>query len=401
MPSVDFDRVGELVKVPENAKKLLSIPEKQQILNLALRTGPEEVLFAEAYVVYYNTARGPAKGGIRISPAVTLEETTDLAERMVWKTALVKIPFGGGKSGICVDAEKLPMLERTGLLHEYVHLIFQDLETGVYVPAPDLGSRAADMATIYGQTHILTSVTGKPPRVGGLPGRAEATGRGAAYTAKCALKDVLKKDVAGATVAVQGFGNVGSWAAKFLADWGAKVVAVSDAHGAYHRAKGLDIDALRKQTDRTGAVQGKTQADVITNEELLGLDVDVLIPAAVENVLNGKTAGNVRAKLVVEGANGPTTPEGDRILEKAGVVAVPDILANSGGVIASYIEWRNAKSGSITDREEVFESLEKVIGRAYQEVMAFAKERKSSLRLAAQAVAVEEVVGAMRDRGWI
>ena len=401
MSSVDFDKVGELVKLPENARKLLSRPEKQQILTLTLRTGPEEVLFADAYVVYHNTARGPAKGGIRISPKVTLEETTDLAERMVWKTALVKIPFGGGKAGICIDAEKLPLFVRTGLLHEFVHLIHIDLESGAYIPAPDLGSRASDMASIYGETHILTSVTGKPPRVGGLPGRAEATGRGVAHVTKCALKDVLKKDVSKATVAVQGFGNVGSWAARFLTDWGAKVVAVSDARAGYHNAKGLDIDALRRQTDQTGAIQGKAPGDRITNEELLALKVDVLIPAAVENVLNEKTAPHVKARLVVEGANGPTTPAGDRIMEEAGVVAVPDILANSGGVIASYIEWRNAKSGSITDREEVFENLEHVIGLAYDEVITFASQRKTSLRLAAQAVAVEEVVGAMRDRGWL
>jgi len=399
--SVDFEKVSGLVDVPENAAKLLSRAERQQILTLTLRTGHDEVLFADAYVVYYNTSRGPAKGGIRISPAVTLEETIDLAERMVWKTALVKIPFGGGKSGICVDAEKLDMFVRTGLMHEFVHLIYADLEDGAYIPAPDLGSRPSDMAAIYGQTHMTTSVTGKPPRVGGLPGRKEATGRGVAYSARRAIEDVLKQDITKTTVAVQGFGNVGSWAAQFLSDWGARVVAVSDAQAGYHNPKGLDIDALRASADRTGLIQESGNAETISNDELLGLEADVLVPAAVENVLTAETAPKVKARLVVEGANGPTTPEADEILESAGVVAVPDILANAGGVIASYIEWRNAKSGSITDREEVFESLETVIGRAYDEVMALAGSRKVSLRLAAQAVAVEEVVGAMQDRGWV
>ncbi len=401
MASIDFARLSQWTEIPENARRLLERSERQIILNLNIRGAAGGLLMGDVYVVYHNTARGPAKGGIRISPAVTLEETTDLAERMVWKTALVKIPFGGGKSGIRIDGTTLSSLERADLIREYVHLLESDLLNGVYIPAPDLGSRPADMATIYGQTHILSSVTGKPPRLGGLPGRKEATGRGVAHAARLALERLLKRPVKGATVAVQGFGNVGSWAAKFLHDMGAKVVAVSDSTGGWINAKGMEIDPVMKCSSVTGCLGPERIGDRITNAELLALDVDVLAPCAVENQLTGETAPAVRAKLVVEGANGPTTPEGDAALERAGVVAVPDFLANAGGVIASYIEWRNAKSGSITDTAEVFESIEKVVDDAFAEVESAAKDKKISLRRAAECVAVDEVVGAMQDRGWI
>jgi len=401
MPSIDFDRLSQWIDIPPNARKLLERPERQTLLNLNIRNAAGELVMGDVYVVYHNTARGPAKGGIRISPTVTLEETVDLAERMVWKTALVKIPFGGGKSGIAVDASALSLFERNEMIREYVHLMESDLTGGVYIPAPDLGSRPSDMATIYGQTHVLTSVTGKPPRVGGLPGRNEATGRGVAHSAKLALDRLLRRDVKGTTVAVQGFGNVGHWTAKFLADAGARVVAVSDVTGGRYNPKGLDVDDLMKHTSETGALDKDASGDTLTNTELLALEVDVLVVAAVENVLTAETAPRVKAKLIVEGANGPTTPEGDTTLERAGVTTVPDILANSGGVIASYIEWRNAKSGSITDRNEVFEAIERVIGRAFDEVSAVAAKKRISHRRAAECVAVEEVVAAMQDRGWI
>ena len=401
MSSIDFDRLGNCIDIPANARKLLERSERQVVLNLNIRNAAGALVMGDVYVVYHNTARGPAKGGIRISPSVTLAETTDLAERMVWKTALVKIPFGGGKSGIALDATDLSLLERNDMMREYVHLMESDLMHGVYIPAPDLGSGPADMATIYGQTHVLSSVTGKPPRVGGLPGRKEATGRGVAFSAKLGLERILKRDVAGATVAVQGFGNVASWAARFLSDMGAKVVALTDVNGGVYDAKGLNVAALMEADGARGALPEDAPGDAISNAELLAMDVDVLVPAAVENVLTAESAPAVKAKLVVEGANGPTTPEGDAALEAAGVIAVPDFLANSGGVIASYIEWRNAKSGSITDREEVFAALEGVIERAFVEVETVAADRNVSHRRAAECVAVSEVIFAMQDRGWV
>jgi glutamate dehydrogenase/leucine dehydrogenase len=318
---------------------------------------------------------------------------------MTWKTALVKLPFGGGKSGIAIDPSKISGFERINLFHEFVHVNEHDLLHGSYVPAPDLGSTPLDMATIFGETHMLESVTGKPPRVGGLPGRLEATGRGVAHSARLAVARCLDKPVEEATVAVQGFGNVGSWTAFFLAQWGAKVVALSDVACGICDRGGLDVVGLMAHARERGGLKGA--AAEISNEELLALDVDCLIPAAVENVLTAESAPSVRARLVVEGANGPTTPEADATLEGKGVVVIPDILANSGGVIASYIEWRKAKSGSITETHEVFEAIDNLIGRTLDEVCAVAEKHGVTHRTAAQVSAVEEVIQSMFDRGWI
>jgi len=400
MESVNLDKISKYLKISDNARFLLEHSEKRAIFTLTVRVSEDRILAAEAYVVYHNTARGPAKGGIRLSSHVTLEETTDLAERMTWKTALVKVPFGGGKTGIVIEPTTMTLFERINLFHEYVHLMQGDLGAGAYVPAPDLGSGPQDMAIIYGETHHLESVTGKPPRVGGLPGRLEATGRGVAHAARIALNTFLGMPVQGATVAIQGFGNVGSWSAKFLADWGAKVVAVSDVTAGIYDSKGLNVDRLKGFHLRHGEIKD-AGGERLTNAELLGLEVDCLIPAAVENVITAETAGNVRASIVVEGANGPTTAAADDILAEKGIKVVPDILANAGGVIASYIEWRKAKSGSITGREEVFESIEQLIGSTFEEVSSVAAENRTTHRTAAQICAVGEVISAMHDRGWL
>jgi len=398
--TVDFDEISKYVEVPPNARRLLAEPERQMLLNLNIRSSKNELLVAKAFLVYHNTARGPAKGGIRISPDVTLEETTGLAERMTWKTALVKIPFGGGKTGIAIDPRQMSLFERNELLREFVHIINEELVHSAYIPAPDLGSHAADMAIIYGQTHMLECVTGKPPRVGGLPGREEATGRGVAFVTRLALERYLDKDVNGATVAIQGYGNVGGWTARFLHQWGARVVALSDVQAGVSDPNGLDIAAVDKHYGPEQSFDN-VSGSAITNQQLLAAEADVLIPAAVGNVLNAATAPDVCARLIVEGANGPTTDDADAILHEADVTVVPDILANAGGVIASYIEWRNAKSGSMTHTEEVFESIEHILGESFEEVVDRTSQDRITPRLAAQVIAVDEVVSAMRDRGWI
>ncbi len=400
MESVNLDLLSKHIDISDNARLLLEHCEKKTICTLTVRVSEDRMLAAEMYLVYHNTARGPAKGGIRLSPSVTLDETTDLAERMTWKTALVKVPFGGGKSGIAIDPGTMTLFERINLIHEYVHIMKWELASGAYVPAPDLGSGPKDMAIIYGETHQLESVTGKPPRVGGLPGRLEATGRGVAHVARLAVNKVLGKSVEDATFAVQGFGNVGSWTARFLSDWGAKVVAVSDVTSGVYNGQGLDLEKLRTFAGRHGELRDAL-GEKMTNEELLALDVDCIIPAAVENVLTGETAQSVRARLVVEGANGPTTAAGDAVLADKGVKVIPDILANAGGVIASYIEWRKAKSGSITGKEEVFESIEDLLGATFEEVVGVAAAKKTTHRTAAQIVAAGEVLQAMQDRGWV
>jgi glutamate dehydrogenase/leucine dehydrogenase len=399
MPTIDFEKIKAVVEVPEPAERLLAKCEKEIRFSLSLLLA-QGLVEADAYVAYHNTARGPAKGGLRIWPTVTMEHTRELAELMTWKTALVGVPFGGGKSGIALDPRKLTGADRTAIIKEYVHMMSGELMSGTYVPAPDLGSTAGDMAVIYGETHRPESVTGKPPRVGGLPGRREATGHGVSYIAALAGEAFLGKPVTGLRVAVHGFGNVGEWSCRFLWEQGAKIVAVSDTTGAVYREAGHDLEAVCAHDRRTGGVAG-CEGDAITSQQLLALDVDVLIPAAVESVITEENAGAVSARLVVEAANGPTTPGGEAILNARGIPIIPDILANSGGVIASYVEWRQAKSGAMTKAEETYETITEQLESAFARVRAMARERKVTDRIAAQAVAVAELIATMKDRGWI
>lgn len=279
-------------------------------------------------------------------------------------------------------------------------MIRGDLTSGIYVPAPDLGTGPKEMAVIYGELHIPECVTGKPLGIGGLPGRKEATGRGVAFSAISAVKKILKRDIKGINVAIQGFGNVGSWTAYFLDKMGAKVIAVSDITGGLYNKKGIDIAKLIHYVSEKGNIKG-FDGDKISNEELLSVDTEVLIPAAVENVLTKTTAPKVKASLVVEGANGPTTKEADEIFEKKGTIVIPDVLANSGGVIASYIEWKSAKSGSMTSTEEVYEFIDKTIEKSFDKMTALAKVKKRTFKEAALVLSAQEVVEAMENRGWI
>jgi len=399
MPLMDFDALSRLTNLPDAARRLLSRPEEARTLMLSIRALPEELFITDCYVVYYNTARGVAKGGIRIAPDVTLQETANLAELMVWKTALAGIPFGGGKSSIRLDPHRLTTFEKTAVMKEYVHLLRADLFAGNYVPAPDMGTSPREMAVIFGELHVPQAVTGKPPSVGGLPGRREATGRGVATSAALAAQELLRKSIAACTVAIQGFGNVGSYAGHFLCRLGARVVAASHRTGGLYNSQGIDVP-------RALALSGEESfaglpGDAITNEELLALPVDILIPAAAGGAITRPVAERLRARLIVEGANDPVTADADPAIEAAGIPDVPDILANAGGVIASYIEWRNAKSGAITSEEEVYEFIDQVVSGSFRRVLDKAKGLGISLRRAAQVLALEEVVTAMRERGWL
>ena len=400
MSSVDYDRLRKYTDIPSVAEALLTKNEREFRLSLTLKFGTEQVLCADCFLVYHCTVRGPAKGGIRFSPGVTLEETCDLAERMTWKTALAGIPFGGGKSGIQMDPKSLSRFEKTAVLKEYVHMLSLEIKNGFYIPAPDMGTGPSDMAIIFGETHIPESVTGKPPRVGGLPGRSEATGRGVQHIVLHAFHDILHKDPRGGVVAVQGFGNVGSHAARFLHDAGVNVVAVSDVSGAIHDPDGLDIPRLMGYVQEHGTLDG-APGHSISNEELLALDVDVLCPCAMENQITADNARDVKASAIVEGANGPTTFEADGILDSRKIPVVPDILANAGGVIASYVEWRQGKSGSITDTKETFDTVEERISLAFEKALALSEEHGIPLRVASQTLAGSELVQSMRDRDWI
>ena len=397
----DLTKISKILSLSSIEEKLLEKDERLTMIDLRTKLDEKTVILADAYLVYHNTARGPAKGGIRLARNVTLDETRDLAERMTWKTALTRIPFGGGKSSISIDPRTLSAFTKKLVIRRFVHEIRLELTSGSYIPAPDLGSGPPEMAAIYGEFHMPECVTGKPPRVGGLPGREEATGYGVSIAAAYALEKLRGKDVKGSRIAIQGFGNVGSWTCSFLDARGSKIVAVADADGGVFNPDGLSIKDLREHANENGTVRDFAGGKTLTNEELLALDVDVLIPAAVQNVINRETAPRVRAKIMVEGANGPTTAEGDTILKERGSIVVPDILANSGGVIASYVEWRSGKSGSITPRQEVYDTLRDTIQETFERVVERAGTLNLSYRDAAMVLAVDEVAKAMHDRGWV
>jgi glutamate dehydrogenase/leucine dehydrogenase len=275
-----------------------------------------------------------------------------------------------------------------------------ELRNGTYIPAPDMGTNETDMAVIFGELHIPECVTGKPPRVGGLPGRREATGCGVSHVALRVLKDVLKKKPAGATAAVQGFGNNGSHTALFLHQAGIKVAAVSDITGGRADRGGLDIPKLIEHCRRYGSLDG-APGKKISNEELLASKVDVLCPCACENQVTADNAPEVAARAIVEGANGPTTPEADLVLNERKIPTVPDILANAGGVIASYVEWRQGKSGAITDIRETLSTVEGRLSIAFDDMLRLAEENRCSLRTACQVSAAQELIATLRDRDWI
>ena len=400
MASIDLEQVKTCLDIPAAAERLLSKSEKEIVFSLNLILYPEGLVDTDAFLVLHNTARGPAKGGLRIWPTVTLEDTRELAELMTYKTALVGVPFGGGKSAIRLDPVQFSGANRTALVKEYVHMIRGELMSGAYVPSPDLGSSPSEMAVIYGETHVPESVTGKPPRVGGLPGRREATGYGVAHIAALSCEAFLGEPLAGQRVAVQGFGNVGEWTCRFLRDRGARVVAVSDISGGVYCDTGIPVESICQHVSEQGVIAG-CEGDAITNQQLLSLDVDVLVPAAVEGVITGENAHGVSARLVVEAANGPISPDGERILNERGIPIVPDILANSGGVTASYVEWRSAKSGTMTKAAETYGTVAEQLEAAFFRVRETAVEHRVTDRIAAQAVAVRELIATMRDRGWL
>ncbi len=401
MSVVDLQRVGAILAMPADARAILEEKEKQIILNLRLKVGAQEVICAEVYVVYHCTVRGPAKGGIRMWPDVSLEETGVLAELMTYKCALTGIPFGGGKSGIRTDPHKLSRFIKTAIIKEYVHIMRQELDAGCYIPAPDMGTGPTEMAVIFGETHRPETVTGKPVGVGGLPGRREATGRGVSHVTRLAAEDLLQKPIHKIACAVQGFGNVGTYTANFLSQMGAKVVAVSDLTGGVYDPNGLDIEKLRNYADGNGGGVAGYAAEQISNADLLAMPVDVLIPAAAGDAITAANAEKVQAKMIVEGANAPVTPEADCLLRRKGVPVVPDILANAGGVVASYVEWRQGKSGVITPITDTFETIEQRLSHAFEAVLAAMDETKNDIRLAAQVVACSELLTALQDRDWV
>ena len=383
---------------------LLASPRREMTVSIPLRRDDGSVEVLTGHRVQHNVSRGPAKGGVRYSPRVDLDEVRALAMWMTWKCALIDVPYGGAKGGITVDPRRYSRPEIERLTRRYTSEILPIIGPDKDIPAPDIGTDEQTMAWMMDTFSVSSGytvpgvVTGKPVSLGGSLGRASATSAGVVHIALTALEHA-GIPAARATAAVQGFGKVGADAALFLTEAGVKVVSVSDQYGAVHRADGLDIRALQEHVAVIGSVVGFPGAETIPGEQLLVLEVDLLVPAAVEGVLTGANADEVRARVVVEGANGPTTAEADRVLTEAGVLVVPDILANAGGVVVSYFEWVQSNQAYWWSRQEVDHRLEHRMLSAWHHLLDVAAARGLTLREAATVTAVERVADAHRTRG--
>jgi glutamate dehydrogenase (NAD(P)+) len=399
-----FDRAAELLDLEPGIYKVLRSPEKEVTVSIPVLMDNGEVEVFTGIRVLHNTSRGPAKGGIRFDMNVSLDEVKALAAWMTWKCAVVNIPFGGAKGGVICDPLKMSVGELERVTRRYTSGIISTLGPDSDVPAPDVNTNERVMAWLMDTYsmhvgHTVNAVTtGKPVEMGGSLGRREATGRGVMFTALQALEH-LQMDVKGASVAVQGFGNVGSIGAQLLAEQGCKVVAISDRTGGWHNPKGIDVADAIAYVRKNKTLDGYGKGEVITNEQLLELPVDVLVPAALENVITTKNAKNVKAKVIVEGANGPTTAAADAILDEKGIFVVPDILANAGGVTVSYFEWVQNRGGYYWDEETVNDRLRKIMVDSFAAVLKLSQQHKVNMRTAAYMVAISRVATVHRLRG--
>jgi glutamate dehydrogenase (NAD(P)+) len=399
-----FDRAAQLLDLEPGLYKVLRHPEKQIIVSVPVTMDNGEVEVYTGYRVLYNTSRGPAKGGIRFDMNVTLEEVKALAAWMTWKCAVVNLPFGGAKGGVICDPLRMSVGELERLTRRYTAGIIATLGPDSDVPAPDVNTNERVMAWIMDTysmhvRHTVTAVvTGKPVEMGGSLGRREATGRGCMIVTKEALGH-LGMAVQGASVAVQGFGNVGSVAAQLLAREGCRIVAISDRSGAFYHRKGIDVMAAVAYIRQHRTLEGFTGGDPISNDDLLTLDVDVLVPAALENVITSRNAGKVRAKIICEGANGPTTAGADSVLDEKGIFVIPDILANAGGVTVSYFEWVQDRGGYFWSEDVVNQRLTEIMVRSFHDVLHLSRQHKVNMRTAAYMVSINRVATVHRLRG--
>ncbi|ODT01189.1 MAG: amino acid dehydrogenase [Gemmatimonadetes bacterium SCN 70-22] len=399
-----FDRAAELLDLEPGLYKVLRKPEKQLIVSCPVMMDNGEIEVYTGIRVLYNTSRGPAKGGIRFDTQVTLDEVTALAAWMTWKCAVVNVPFGGAKGGVICDPLKMSAGELERLTRRYTSGIMSVLGPDSDVPAPDVNTNERVMAWIMDtysmqMRHTVTAVvTGKPVEMGGSLGRREATGRGCMLVVKEALAH-LGMSVKGTTVAVQGFGNVGSVAAQLLAREGCKVVAIGDRSGAIYNAAGIDVDDAAAYVKKHKVLEGYGKGERLSNDELLTLDVDVLVPAALENVITTKNASKIRAKVICEGANGPTTAAADAILDEKGIFVIPDILANAGGVTVSYFEWVQDRGGYFWSEDTVNERLRDLMVKSFRDVLELSKQHKVNMRTAAYMLSISRVATVHRLRG--
>ncbi|MEK6323401.1 MAG: Glu/Leu/Phe/Val dehydrogenase [Acidobacteriota bacterium] len=399
-----FNIAADLLQLDENMRAVLSVPKRQLLVSVPVKMDDGTIKVFEGFRVQYNVARGPAKGGIRYHPDVTLDEVRALAAWMTWKCATVGIPYGGGKGGIRVDPHKLSQGELERMTRRYAVEISPIIGAHIDIPAPDVYTNEQTMAWIMDTISMMTGgtqlgiVTGKPISLGGSLGRAEATARGCLFTIREACK-LLGINLQGVRVAVQGFGNAGSIAARLLHEDGAKIIAVSDTKGGIFNPNGIDPVAVLKYKEKTGSVVGFKDTDPITNADLLILECEILVPAALENQINLDNAHQIKARIVAEAANGPVTPGADRVLFDKGIFDIPDILANAGGVTVSYFEWVQDQYVFFWTDEEVNRYLEKIMVKAFREVYEKAKQYKVHLRTGAYCLAVSRVADATRIRG--
>jgi glutamate dehydrogenase (NAD(P)+) len=399
-----FDRAADLLELEPGIYRILRHPEKQLIVSIPVRMDDDEIEVFTGYRVHYNVARGPAKGGIRFAPDVTLEEVNALAAWMTWKCAVVNIPFGGAKGAVVCDPRQLSMRELEHITRRYTAEIMPLLGPDSDIPAPDMNTNEQIMAWVmdtYSQhaRHTVTAiVTGKPIEMGGSLGRREATGRGCMLVTMEALKH-LGLQVTDTRVVVQGFGNVGSVAARLCAQQGMKVVGIGDHTAAFIRAEGIDTEAAIQHTLKNGRLEGFEGGDEVTSRELLELPCEVLIPAATENQITQANARDIKARIICEGANGPTTVPADAILEDNGVFVVPDILANAGGVTVSYFEWVQNREGYYWSRERVERRLRKIMVNSFHDVVKFMETHGVNMRTACYMLAIDRVAFVHRLRG--
>jgi glutamate dehydrogenase (NAD(P)+) len=401
---IQFDMAAEFLKLEPGLRQILRTPKRVLEVSIPTKMDNGQVKVHTGFRVQHNISRGPGKGGIRYHPNVTLDEVKALAAWMTWKTAVVNVPFGGAKGGVICDPKRMSKTELERMTRRYASEILPIIGPSMDIPAPDVYTDAQTMAWImdtYSMTKGYSSlgvVTGKPLSIGGSEGRNEATARGCLVAVEEACR-VKKMSIRGSSVAIQGFGNAGSLAAKLFAEKKARVVAISDSRGGVFNSRGIDPLKAMRYKERSGTVVGMPGTSRISNDELLVMKCDILIPAALENVITLNNADQIKAKIVAEAANGPTTPHADEVLARKGIMLLPDILANAGGVTVSYFEWVQDLQSFFWSEAEVNAKLESVMRRAFQEVHESARKHRTHMRTGAYCLAVGRVADATLVRG--
>ena len=401
---IQFDLAAEYLKLDPGVRQILRAPKRVLEVSIPTKLDNGQIKIFTGYRVQHNVARGPAKGGIRYHPGVTLDEVKALATWMTWKTATVNIPFGGGKGGVICDPKRMSKPELERMTRRYASEILPVIGPEQDIPAPDVYTDSQTMAWIM-DTYSMTKgysamgvVTGKPMSIGGSEGRKEATARGCVVVVEEACK-VKKMPLRGASIAIQGFGNAGSLAARLLAEKKARVIAISDSRGGVFNSRGIDPLKAARYKERSGTVVGMPGTSRISNDDLLTMKCDILIPAALETVITLNNADQIKAKIIAEAANGPTTPHADEVLTRKGILLLPDILTNAGGVTVSYFEWVQDLQSFFWSETEVNAKLESVMRRAFQEVHEMARKHRTHMRTGAYVLSVGRVADATLVRG--